>query len=94
MSDQVKKPGEQRLHYNIKKRKTGQFDIIHGISENFTLVQLMASVGNFNHAVSIFRYWIFDSNHKKVLLLTLYSLNIIRSYLILEGMFSMFETVF
>ena len=35
MSDQVKNQGEQRLHYNIKKLKKGQFDIIHDIIEIF-----------------------------------------------------------
>ena len=59
--------------------KQGSFDILRSISENVTLVQLMDIVGNFNHAVSIFGYWIFDSNHKKALLLTLDSLNLIFS---------------
>ena len=38
----VRNPGEQHLHYNIKKwKKKGIFDILHDISENFTLIQLM-----------------------------------------------------
>ena len=64
------------------------------MSENVTLVQLMESVGNVNHAVSILVYWMFESNYKKELLLTLYSLNIICSPLEREGMFASFETVF
>ena len=62
MKYQVLIMGEQYLHYNIKKRKKqGSFDILHDISENFTLVQLMASANNFNHAVSIVGYWILNS---------------------------------
>ena len=94
MSDQVRNPGEQRLHYNIKKQKKGQFEILHDISENFTLVQLMYSVGNVNHAVSISIYWIFDSNYKKALLLTLDSLNLICSPSVGEVIFAVFESVF
>ena len=52
--------------------ENGSFDILHDISEKFTLVQLMDSVGNKNNAVSIVGYWIFDSNYKKELPLTLY----------------------
>ena len=44
------------------KWKKEQFDILHDISENFTLVQLLGSVGNVNNAVSIFEYWVFESN--------------------------------
>ena len=58
--------GEQRLHYKIEQwGKQGTFDILRDISETFTLVQLMDTVGNVNHAVSIVGYWIFDSNYKK-----------------------------
>ena len=72
MSDQANNPCEQRLHYNIKKRKKGQFDIFHEISENFTLVQLMESFGNVNHTVSIVVYWIYEPKYKKALPLKLY----------------------
>ena len=37
-------------------RKEVSFDIIHDISENVTLVQLMDAVGDANHAVSIVGY--------------------------------------
>ena len=81
MSDQVKNLDDQPLHYNIRKLGGGgvQFEILRDISENITLLLLMDSVENFNHAVSIFRYWIFESNYKKSLPLTLYSLNLICS---------------
>ena len=45
--------------------KKGKFDIMNDISENITLVQLMDSFGNVNHAVSIVLYWIFESNNKR-----------------------------
>ena len=76
---------------NVRK---GQFDIIQDISENVTLVQLICSVGNVNHAVSIVGYWIFDSNLKNTLPLKLDSLNLICSPLVGEGMFVVFESVF
>ena len=33
------------------------------MSENVTLVQLMNSIGNVNHAISILGHWIFDSKY-------------------------------
>ena len=41
------------------EKKQGSFDILHDISENVTLVQLMDSVGNENNEASIVRYWVF-----------------------------------
>ena len=76
MKDHVHKPDDQRLHYNIHKLiKQGSFEILHDISENVTLVQLMETGGNVNDAVSIVGYWIFDSNYKFALPLTIDSLN-------------------
>ena len=46
------------------------FDILNDISENVTLVQLMDSIGNVNHSISIVGHWIFDSNYNKALCLT------------------------
>ena len=43
------------------------FDILNNISEYVTLVQLMDSLGNFNHAISIVGYWIFESKHNDLL---------------------------
>ena len=59
------------------KKNQGSFEIIHDIRENVTLVQLIFTVGDVNHALSIFGYWIFNSNYKKALLLTLDSLNLV-----------------
>ena len=72
--------GYHRLHYKINKWKVkGIFGILNYISENVTLVHLMDTFGNVNHAVSIFGYWMFENNYKKVLPLTLVSLNVICS---------------
>ena len=51
-------------------KKNDAFDILNDISENFTLVQLMFTLINVNHAISIVGYWIFDSNYEKSLFLT------------------------
>ena len=74
--------------------KKGQFDILYEISENVTLVQLMDSVGNGNHAVGIVWYCIFESNYKKLLPLKLYSLNLIFFPSVVEVTIVMFESVF
>ena len=55
MSDQARKFVEQDLLYKLEQwKKTGTFDILNNISEYVTLVQLMNSIGNMNHAVSVF----------------------------------------
>ena len=73
MKYKVRMPDEQHLQYNNNKWiEQGNFDILHDISQNVTLVQLMDSVGNVNHAMSIVGYWIFVFNYKKSLPLTLY----------------------
>ena len=41
------------------------FDILNDISEKFTLVQLMDTLVNIKHYISILGYWIFDSNYEK-----------------------------
>ena len=92
---QVHNPGEQHLHYNIKKcKKQGSLGIINDISENVTLVQLMDTVGNVNNSVSIVVYLIFYFYCKNSLKLTLDSLNLVCSPSVGEGIFSMFKIVF
>ena len=54
----------------------------------------MDTLGNFNHAVSMVGYLIFESNYKNTLPSTLASLNLICSPFLGEGLFSRFETVF
>ena len=50
--------------------KNYTFDIIKNVNEYVTLVQLMNSLGNVNHAISIVGHWMFESNYKKALCLT------------------------
>ena len=51
--------GESKVHYNlIKCKKKGRYTILEDISENFTLVQWMDSLGNVNHSISVLGYWI------------------------------------
>ena len=72
--------GEQRLRYNMKMwNKNGGFDILNDIRKKDNLAQLMYTLGNVNHAISILRSWIFDSNYEKSLCLTRESLDIILS---------------
>ena len=60
----------------MKYKQKGSYDILKYISENFTLVQLMDSLGNVNHAIGVVGYLIFESNHKKSLVLNRASLEI------------------
>ena len=60
--------GEQNLRQNLTIwNKNDAFDIINYISENVTLAQLMEKLVNVNHAISILRSWIFESNYEKSL---------------------------
>ena len=47
----------------------GYFDILTDISEHVTLVQLIDSLGNMNHVISVVGYCIFDSNYERELVL-------------------------
>ena len=45
------------MNYNLRKYEIkGSDDIITDISENFTIVQLIDSLGNVNHAIIIVGY--------------------------------------
>ena len=71
-----KNRGEAKVHYNlIKYKKKGLYKILEDISEHFTLVQLMDSLGNVNNDISVVGYWIFDSNYEKALVLNRASLD-------------------
>ena len=62
-SEKKRNKGETKVHYNlIKYKKKGLYKILEDISENVTLVQLMDSLGNMNHAISVVGYLIFDLN--------------------------------
>ena len=69
--------GEARVHYNlIKYKKMREYKTLEDISANVNLVQLMDSLGNVNHAISVVGKWIYDSNYAKVLVLNRASLDI------------------
>ena len=73
-----KTKGEPRVYYILRKYKQkGSYDILKGIYEHVTLVQLIDSLGNVNHDIIVVGYWIFDSNYKKELVLNRASLDII-----------------
>ena len=71
MSNKRGKKGEQNLRYNLTIwRENDTFDILNDISENVTLVQLMVSQWNLNHAISILWHWVSYYNYNKALCLT------------------------
>ena len=46
--------GEARVHYKlIKYKKKGDYKNLEDVSSNVTLVQLMDSIGNVNHDISV-----------------------------------------
>ena len=90
-----KKKGEQVLYYNLNKYKQkGSFDVLNSKSQHVTLVQLIDSLGNVNHTISVVGYWIFDSNYEKVLVLNRKSLGIICAPSVGKEQVAKFETVF
>ena len=53
--------GEPRVHYSLEKyRQKGEYDILNNVTANVTLVQLMDSLGNVNHAIIVVGSGIFD----------------------------------
>ena len=64
------------------------------ISVNVTLVQLMDSLGNVNHAISVVGSWIFDSNYEIALVLNKESLDMICAPSIGEEQAARFEKVY
>ena len=80
MKNRRKIKGNHNLRYNMKIwKKYDDFDILKDISENVNLVQLMGSLVNVNHDISIIGHWIFDSNYNKALCLKHKSLDLICS---------------
>ena len=95
MNDKLRQIGEQYITYNLNKwAKKGTFDVLNDISENYTLTKIMDTLGNFNNAIIIVGYWIFDSNYDKALHLTRKSLGLICSPSVGEEQDVNFETVF
>ena len=87
--------GEPKVHYNlIKYKKMHEYKNLEDISENVTLVQLMYSLVNVNHAISVVGNWIFDSNYEKALVLNRASLYMICTPSVGEEQAAKFESVF
>ena len=87
--------GEARVHYQLTKYKMiGDYKILEDICANVTLIQLMDSLGNVNHAISVVGNWIFDSNYEKALVLNRESLDLICTPSVGEEQDAIFETVF
>ena len=59
-----------------------------------SLVQLVDSLGNVNHAISVVGNLIFDSNYEKALVLNSSSLDMICAPYVGEEQDAIFETVF
>ena len=86
---------EARMHYNmIKYKKMREYKCFEDISENVTLVQLMDSLENVNHAISVVWNWIFDSKYEKSLVLNRASLDMICTLSVGEEQDAIFESVF
>ena len=87
--------GEPKLYYSLRKYKNkGSYDILTEMSQHVTLVQSMDYLGNVNYAISVVRYWIFESNYEKSLVLNRESLDIIFAPSCGEEQVAKFETVF
>ena len=83
------------MHYKlIKYKKIGGCKIFEDISANVTSVQLMDSIGNLNHAISVVGSWIFDSNYERALVLNKASLDMIFSPSVGEEQADQFEKVY
>ena len=95
MKNNKRNKGEVRVHYKlIKYKKKGEYNIMENISENVTLVQLMDSLVNVNHAISVVSNWIFDSNYEKALVLNRASLDMFCAPSFGEEQDAIFESIF
>ena len=87
--------GETRVHYKLMKYKNmGGYKILEDISANVTLVQLMDSLGNVNHAISVVGSWIWESNCEIALVLKRESLDMICAPSVGEEQAAKFEKVY
>ena len=83
------------VYYSPSKYKNmGFYYILIDISENVTLVQLMDYLGNLNHDISVFGYWIFESNCERALVLNRESLDMICAPSVGEEKVAEFEKLF
>ena len=54
LKNKKRNAGESRVNYNlIKYKKMREYNFLEDISANVTLVQLMDSLVNVNHAISV-----------------------------------------
>ena len=72
----------------------GDYEFLEDISANVTLVQLMDSLGNVNHAISVVRNWVFESNYERALVLNRASLDMICAPSVGEEQNFIFEKVY
>ena len=86
--------GEARVHYKLMKyMKMGEYKILEDISANVTLGQLMDSLGNVNHSISVVGSWIFESNYERALFLNKASLDMICAPSVGEEQYAIFEEI-
>ena len=87
--------GETRVHYKLMKyKKMGEYKFLEDISANVTLVQLMDSLGNVNHAITVVGSWIFDQNYERALVPNKASLDMICAPSVGEEQAAKFEKVY
>ena len=72
----------------------GEYKILEDISANVTLVQLMDSLVNVNHSISVVGNWIFESKYERALVLNRASLDMICGPSIGEEQHVIFENVY
>ena len=95
MLNRKRNKGEARVHYKMMKyKKMGEYKILEDISANVTVVQLMDSLGNVNHDISVVGSLIFDSNYERALVLNKASLDMIFTPSIGEEQAAIFEKVY
>ena len=90
-----KKKCKTKVHYIlIKYKQKGLYKILEDISENITLSQLIDSLVNVNHAISVVGYWMFYSNYTNSLVLNRELLDMMCASYVVEEQAAKFELVF
>ena len=95
MKNKLRHKCEQHPRYDMRiLNKYSRFDILNDIREKFPSAELMESLVNVNHDISIVGYWIFDSNYEQSLHLIRESLDLSCSPFVGEEKVVKSETVF
>ena len=69
INDNVRNKCDQQYQYTLNNGyKRGTSDIIYNMSEHVTLVKLVDTLVNINHAISIYGVWIYAENDKNIFL--------------------------